>query len=87
MFCWKFENIEYSITIVKEEVPDFGSNQESLDSFFKRVFNQINIYNFEEFTLMFASDKKNLTYRYYMNQPMEMIQKKNAETFFERGGN
>ena len=45
--CWKVNNIEYSITIVKEEVPGWGSNQESLDSNIKRVFNQINIDNFE----------------------------------------
>ena len=53
IFCWNVNNIESSITIVKEEVPGSGSNQESVDSFIKRVFNQINIDNFEEFTLMF----------------------------------
>ena len=54
MFCWKVNNIEYSITIVKQEVHSSGSDQESLDSITKRVFNQINIDNFEEFTLMFC---------------------------------
>ena len=29
MFCWKVNIIEYSITIVKEEVPGSGSIQES----------------------------------------------------------
>ena len=61
MFCWKVNNIEYSITIVKEEVPDSGSNQESLASIIKMVFNQINIDNFEDFTLMFVSNIKKLT--------------------------
>ena len=60
MFCWKVNNFEYSVTKVKEEVPVSRSNQESLDSIIKKVFNQINIDNFAEFTLMFVSDiKKN----------------------------
>ena len=58
LFCWKVNSIEYSITIVKEEVRGSGSNQESLDSIIKRVFNQINISNLEEITLMFVSDIK-----------------------------
>ena len=56
LFCWKDNNVEYSITIKKEEVPDWGSNQKSLDSISKSVFNQINNDKFEEFTLMFVSD-------------------------------
>ena len=60
LFCWEVNNIEYSIMIVKEEVLGSGSNQESLDSIMKRVFNETKIDNFEEFTLMFVSDiKKN----------------------------
>ena len=51
MFCWKVNNIENSITIVKEEVPGSGSNQESLDRFVKSVFIRIIIDNFEEITL------------------------------------
>ena len=58
MFCWKANNIEYSITIVEEEIPGWGSNQESLDSIIRRVFNQIKKDKFEEFTLMFVSDLK-----------------------------
>ena len=60
IFCWKLNKIEYSITIVKEEVLDSGSNQEALDSIIKRVFNQLNVDNFEEFTLMFVSDIKEI---------------------------
>ena len=60
MFCWIVNNIEYSIQIVKEEVPGSGINQKSLDRTIKRLFNQINVDNFVEFTLMFVSDiKKN----------------------------
>ena len=58
MFCWKVENEDYGITIVKEEVPDSGLNQESLELFLKWLFNQINIDNFEVFTLMFVCDVK-----------------------------
>ena len=83
MYCWKVNNIEYSITIVNEEVSDSKSNQESLDSNIKRVFNQINIDIFEEFTLTFVSDIKKITYRYYMNQPMEMIKRKMMRSFIE----
>ena len=36
LFCWKVKNIEYSITLVKEEVPGWGSNEELLDSIFKK---------------------------------------------------
>ena len=42
MFWWKVKNDEYSIPIVKEEVPclpGLGSNQESLERVVKRVFN------------------------------------------------
>ena len=63
MFCWNVNNIEYSVTTVKEEVPVSGSSQESLDSFKKRVINQTNIDNFEECTSVFVSDIKKLTYR------------------------
>ena len=63
IFCWKVNNIEHSITKVKEEKPGSGSNQESLDNILKRVLNGINIHNFEGFTLMFVSDIKKLTYR------------------------
>ena len=56
IFCWKNNNIEISVTIVKNEIPGLGSNQKSLDSLIKRVFNQIKTDNFEEFTLMFVSD-------------------------------
>ena len=82
MFCWKVNNIEYSITIVKQEVHSSGSNPESLDSITKRVLNQINIDNFEEFTLMFCFRYKKLSNRYYMNQAMEMIQRKILRRFF-----
>ena len=58
MFCWNFNNFEYSILIVKDIVLDSKSNQESLDSIIKRVFNQININSFGELTLMFISDIK-----------------------------
>ena len=57
-FCWKVNNIEYSITMVKKEILGSGSKEETLDSVRKRVFNQINIDCFEEFTLMFVSDIK-----------------------------
>ena len=30
IFCWKVNNIEYSITMVKEQVPDSVSGRESL---------------------------------------------------------
>ena len=83
MFCWKVNNIENSISIVKEEVPGSGSNHESSDNIMNRVFNQINIDKLEEFTLMFVSDIKKLAYRYYMNQPMEMIQRKLLRRFIE----
>ena len=83
MFCWKVNIIEYSITILKEEISNSVLNQESLDSILNRVFNQINIGNFEEFTLIIVSQTKKLTYRYYMNQPMEMIERKMVRRFFE----
>ena len=50
IFCWKVNNFAYSITIVKEQVPDSVSGQESLDRTIKRMFKQINFDNFEEFT-------------------------------------
>ena len=83
MFCWKVIIIEYNISIVKEEVPDWKSNQESLHSVIKRVFNQIKINNFEEFTLIFVWDIKKLTYRYYVKQPMQTIERKMMRRFFE----
>ena len=46
----------------------------------------MNTDNFEEFTLMFVSDIEKLAYRYYMNQPMQMIQRKMLRRFSERGG-
>ena len=49
MFCWKFNKIEYSITVLKEEVSESVLNRESLHSFLKGVFSQINFVNFEEF--------------------------------------
>ena len=48
MFCWKFNNIENGITILKEEVSNSVLNRESLHSVIKRVFIQINFANFEE---------------------------------------
>ena len=57
-FCWKVNNIECSITMVKEQVLDSVSGQESLDRIIKRMFKQINIDIFEEFTLMFISNIK-----------------------------
>ena len=54
MFCWKVNNVEHSIRIVKEEVPGSGSKQEPCDIILKRVFNQIKMENFEEITLMFV---------------------------------
>ena len=83
MFCWNVNNNEYSISIVREEVSDWKSNQESLDSVIKRVFDWIKIVNFEEFTLMFISDIKKLTSRYYVNQPMEMIERKMVRRLIE----
>ena len=59
-FCWKVNNIEYSITIFKKEVSNSVLNQDSLDSISKRVFNQINIVNFEEFTVMFFFQYKKI---------------------------
>ena len=59
-FCWKVNNIEYNITIVKKESSGSGSNQVSLDSFKKTVFIYKNNDNFEEFTLMFVSDTKKI---------------------------
>ena len=73
--------------MVKEEASCSGSNRESLDSIIKRVFNQINIDNFEEFTLMFVSILKKLTYRYYTIQPMPMIQRTMSRRFSERDRN
>ena len=75
IFRWKVNVIDYSITVVKKEILSSGSIQHSLDSIIERVFNQIKIDHFEEFTLMFVSDIKKLTYRYYMDQPMEMRQR------------
>ena len=68
MFCWKVNITEYSFTKVKEEVPDSGSNQKSLHSIIKRVFNYIGIDNFEEFTLIFVSDIKKSTYRTFLSE-------------------
>ena len=87
IFCWKVINIEYIVTIVKQEVFGSGTNQKSSNSIIKRVFNQINVDNFEEFTLEFVSDLKNLTYKNYMNQLMELLQRKMLRRFFEPGGN
>ena len=39
IFCCKVNNIEYSIAIVKEQVPDSVSGQYSLDRIIKRLFN------------------------------------------------
>ena len=90
MFCWKVKNDEYSIKIVKEEVsclPGLKPDQESLEHIIKSVFNQINIDNFEEFGVVFVSSRKRMTYRYYMNRSMEMIERKMSSWFFEGGGN
>ena len=87
IFCWKVNNIEHSIIILKDEIPFSTSKQESLDAVIKRVFNQIIIDIFEEFVLMFFSEIKKLTYRYYMNQPMKMIQRKMIGRFLMHGGN
>jgi len=62
IFCWKVKNIEYSITIVREQIPDSILGHEPLDRIIKRVFKQINVDYFEEFTLMFVSDIKKLTH-------------------------
>ena len=37
IFCWKVNNIEYSITRVKELIPDSIVGLESLDSYEKDV--------------------------------------------------
>ena len=74
-FCWKVNNIEYSITMVEEQVPDSVSGRESLDRIIKRMFRQINIDYFEEFTLMFISNIKKITQTYYINHPMPMVQR------------
>ena len=58
IFCWKVKSDEYSITIIKGEAPcspALGSNQESLERVVKRVFNRINIDNFEDFAVVFVS--------------------------------
>ena len=57
-FCWKVDNIEYRITITKDQVKASILGLESLDRIIKRMFRQINIDNFEEFTLIFVSDIK-----------------------------
>ena len=88
MFCSKVKNDEYSITRVKEGVPclpGLKPNQESLENIIKRVFNQINIENFEEFGVVFVSSLRSMLYRYYMNRPMEMIERKMLRRFFESG--
>ena len=87
MFCWKVNNIEYSITIVKEQVPDSVSGQESLDRIIKRMFKQINIDYFEEFTLMFISNIKKITQTYYINQAMPMVQRLMSTRFSEQNRN
>ena len=58
LFCWKVDNIEYCITIIKEEIVYTESKLESLANILKRVFKLINIDNFEEYTLMTLSDIK-----------------------------
>ena len=83
VFCWEVKNDEYNITIVKEEVLDSELNQESLEDIIKKVFNQTNNDNFEEFAVMFASSLKHMVHRYYTNQPMEMIEQKMLRRFFE----
>ena len=86
MFCWNVKNDEYTITIVKEEVPclhGLRSNQESLEHIIKRVFNQIKINNFEELAVVFVFSLKNIVYRFYMNRLMEMIERKMLGLFFE----
>ena len=66
IFGWNVNNIEYSITIVKEQVLASISGQESSVRIIKRMFKQIKIDYFEEFTLMFISNiKKNNTHIFY----------------------
>ena len=86
-FCWKVNIIAYSITIVKELIPDSVLGLESLDRIIKRMFKQINIDNFEEFTLMFFSKIKKITKTYYMNNPMPIIQRIMSRRFSERNRN
>ena len=82
LFCWKVDNIEYSISLIKEEIPDSGLKQESLDGIMKRVFNQININNFEEFTLMFVSDIRKINTQILYKPSNANDTKNNLETVF-----
>ena len=51
------------------------------------MLKQINIDNFEEFTLIFVSDIKKVTFNYYINHPMPMIQRTMSRRFSERNRN
>ena len=84
IFCWKVNNIEYSIIIIRDQVPSTVLGLEPLDRIIKRMFRQINIDNFEEFNLIFVSDIKKITLNYYLNQPMPMIQRVMSRRFSER---
>ena len=84
IFCRKVNDIEYGITLVKEQVPDSVPEQESLDRIIKRLFKQINIDYFEEFTLMFISNIKKITQTYYINHPMPMVQRIMSKKFSEQ---
>ena len=83
IFCWKVKNDEYGITKVKEKLPCLGSKQESLEHVVKRVFNQINFDNSEEFAVLFVFSLKNMVYRYYLSRAIDMIERKMLRRFFE----
>ena len=51
------------------------------------MFRQINIDNFEEFTLMFISKIKKITHIYYINSPMPMVQRLMSKRFSEQNRN
>ena len=87
IFCWKVNNIEYSITIKKEQVPVSVSGQESLDRIIKRMLKQINFDIFEESTFMSVSNIKKITHIYYINQPMPMVQRIMSRRFSEQNRN
>ena len=42
IFCWKVNNIEYSITIIKDQVQSSALGLESLDRIIKRMLKQTN---------------------------------------------
>ena len=75
IFCWKVNNIEYTIIIIKDQVPSTVLGLEPLDRIIKRMFRQINIDYFEEFTLMFISNiKTNNTHILYKSTDADVTE-------------